>query len=98
MACRGRLAETVTGGRGGPPLGPAGGDWLPGGGARGAAQGGLVRAGRVLVLAEDEAAAAQGGGAGDDHRQRQRLTGQGARIGPDVLAEQEHPEQACRQR
>ena len=38
-------------------------------------------AGRVLILAEDEAAAAQGDGADDDHGQRQRLAGQGGRAG-----------------
>src|SRR5438552_8807531 len=77
-------------------LPPPCGDWFPI--VSGAARGGLVRACRVLVLAEDAAAAAQGGGAADDDGQRQRLAGQGGRTGLDVLAEQEHPEQAGRQR
>src|SRR5439155_8038166 len=70
-------------------LPPARGDWFPVLSVRGAAHGGLLRACRVLVLAEDEAAPAQGGGAGDDHGQRQGLAGQGGRAGLDVLAEQE---------
>src|SRR5947208_8324974 len=75
-------------------LPPPCGDWFPVVSVRGAARGGLVRAGRVLVFAEDEAAAARGGGAGEDDGQRQRLAGQGGRTGLDVLAEQEHPGQA----
>jgi len=54
------------------------------------------RAGPVVVV--EQATAAQGGGAGDDHGQRKGLAGQGARTGPYVLAEHEHPEQAGRQR
>jgi hypothetical protein len=57
-----------------------------------------VLAGRGLVLVGDQGAAAEGRGAGDDYGQRQRLAGQGGRIGPDVLAEQEHAQQAGRQR
>ena len=37
-------------------------------------------------------------GGGDDRSQRQRLTGQVGGPGPDVLAEQEHTQQAGRQR
>jgi len=54
--------------------------------------------GRVAVLAGDVAAMAEDRGGADDRGQRQRLTGQVGAPGPDVLAEQEHPEQAGRQR
>src|SRR5690242_2325876 len=59
----------------------------------------LVRqAGRIAVLAEDKAAVAQRRGAGEDDGQRQRLAGQVEDAGPDMFAEQEHAEQARRQR
>jgi hypothetical protein len=64
----------------------------------GAPYAGLVLVGRVLVLVGDQAAVAEGRGAGDDHGQRQRLAGQVPGPGPGVLAEQEHPEQAGRER
>jgi hypothetical protein len=54
------------------------------------------QAGRIPIRAEDEAAVADGPGTGDDDRQRQRLAGQIHEAGPDVFAEQEHAEQACR--
>jgi hypothetical protein len=44
------------------------------------------------------AAAAEDRGGGDDRAERQRLTGQVGGSGTDVLAEQERPEQAGRQR
>jgi hypothetical protein len=47
-------------------------------------------------LAGDQAAAAQRCGVGDDHGQFQRLAGQARGPGSDMLAEQEHPEQAGR--
>jgi hypothetical protein len=56
----------------------------------------LARA--VPVLAGDQAAATQDRGADHDHAQGQRLAGQVRDPGPDVLAEQEHPEQAGRER
>jgi hypothetical protein len=59
---------------------------------------GCGRAGRGRLLAGDQGTAAQRHGAGDDHRQCQRLAGEGGRIGADVLAEQEHAEHAGRQR
>jgi GntR family transcriptional regulator / MocR family aminotransferase len=52
----------------------------------------------VRLLAEGETAVAEHHGAGDDHGQGERLAGQVQGPGPDVLAEQEHPEQAGRQR
>jgi hypothetical protein len=59
---------------------------------------GLDRAGRLAVLAGEVATMAEDRRGGDDRGQRQRLTGQVGGPGPDVLAEQEHPEQAGRQR
>jgi hypothetical protein len=53
---------------------------------------------RTAVLAGDVAATAEDRGGGDDRGQRQHLTGQVGGPGPDVLGEQERPEQAGRQR
>jgi alpha-1,2-mannosyltransferase len=54
------------------------------------------QAGRMPVLAEDEAAVAEGRRTGQDDSQRERLAGQVPGAGPDMLAEQEHAEQAGR--
>ncbi len=53
------------------------------------------QAGRISVRTEDEAAVAEGCGAGHHDGQRQRLAGQVEDPGPDVFAEQEHPQQGC---
>src|SRR5205809_7846219 len=52
------------------------------------------QAGRMSVLAEDEAAVAECRGTGNYDGQRQRLAGQIQDAGPDMFAEQEHAEQA----
>src|ERR1700691_5604673 len=51
---------------------------------------------RVLTL--NQVAVAEGRDAGDDEREPRRLGGQVKRPRPHVLAEQEHPQQAGRQR
>lgn len=56
------------------------------------------QAGRIPVFSADQAAVAEGRRTGKDDSQRQRLAGQFPGPGPDMLAEQEHAEQACRQR
>jgi hypothetical protein len=48
----------------------------------------------MAVMAGDVAAVAENGSAGDDHGQRYRLAGQVSGPSPDMLAEQERPEQA----
>src|SRR5271170_5109678 len=63
-----------------------------------AAYGGLDWVVRMAALAGQVATMAEDRGGGDDRGQRQRLTGQVGAPGPDVLAEQEHPEHAGRQR
>jgi hypothetical protein len=60
---------------------------------------GLARpAGRVSVLSADEAAVAEGRRAGEDDGQGQYLAGKAHDFGLDMFAEQEHAEQAGRQR
>src|ERR1700689_184683 len=56
------------------------------------------QAGRIPVLAEDEAAVAEGRRTGKDDSQRRRLASQAPGPGPDMLTEQEHAKQAGRQR
>jgi hypothetical protein len=53
------------------------------------------QAGQIPVLSADEAAVAEGRRTGKDDSQRQRLARQVPGPGPDMLAEQEHAEQAC---
>jgi hypothetical protein len=52
----------------------------------------------MAVLVGEVAASAEDRGGDDDRGQGQRLAGQVAGPGPDVLAEQERSEQAGRQR
>ena len=52
------------------------------------------QAGRMSVLAEDEAAVAEGRDTGKHDGQRQRLAGQVQDAGPEMFAEQEYAKQA----
>jgi hypothetical protein len=73
----------------------AGWRWVPLPG-RPARRGMAALTARVLAL--DQVAVAEGRDAGDDEREPRRLGGQVKHPRPHVLAEQEYPEQAGRQR